>query len=175
VQVAARKPAQSFAPGDGPTDADVLAAATGERPEEVCPPARWYEVAMAPPMAAAVLGRPVPTLGDLVAETRWPPGTELGWVETVGGPRSPVATDGDSASLAAALEPDLAVLVADAGLGAVNAVLLSAAAIDALTVVVLNGYQDTDLHRRNRDWLARSGLDVLTGPEELVERLSRRS
>jgi dethiobiotin synthetase len=29
VSVAARKPVQSFEPGDGPTDAEVLAAATG--------------------------------------------------------------------------------------------------------------------------------------------------
>ncbi len=54
LRVAARKPAQSFEPDDDPAglDAAVLGAATGEPPEEVCPPHRWYEVAMAPPMAA---------------------------------------------------------------------------------------------------------------------------
>ena len=60
--VAARKPAQSFEPGTGPTDAEVLAAATGEPATTVCPAHRWYEVPMAPPMAASVLGRPEPTL-----------------------------------------------------------------------------------------------------------------
>ena len=38
--VAARKPAQSFAADDEVTDADVLAAATGEDPTAVCPPHR---------------------------------------------------------------------------------------------------------------------------------------
>src|SRR5581483_721782 len=52
VAVAARKPAQSFAPNDAHTDADVLARATGERPDDVCPPHRWYPVPLAPPMAA---------------------------------------------------------------------------------------------------------------------------
>lgn len=171
VRVAARKPAQSFSTDDGPTDADVLGAATGERPGDVCPPLRSYELAMAPPMAADALGRPVPTLAELLAETTWPAGTEVGWVETVGGPRSPVAADADSASLAAALRPDRVVLVADAGLGAVNAVLLSAAAVAAPTVVVLNRFDDGDLHRRNRDWLARCGLDVVTQIEALTARL----
>ena len=41
--VRAHKPAQSFEPDAGPTDADVLAAATGQRPDDVCPPHRWYE------------------------------------------------------------------------------------------------------------------------------------
>ena len=54
LRVAARKPAQSFEPGDDPAgrDAAVLGAATGETAEDVCSPHRWYEVAMAPPMAA---------------------------------------------------------------------------------------------------------------------------
>ena len=56
LQVGARKPAQSFDAGDGPTDADVLAAATGETPHDVCPRHRWYARALAPPMAADALG-----------------------------------------------------------------------------------------------------------------------
>ena len=51
-EVIARKPAQSFDPGDSSTDAHVLAAATGEEPSMVCPRHRWYPAAMAPPMAA---------------------------------------------------------------------------------------------------------------------------
>lgn len=172
--VAARKPAQSFSPGGGATDAEVLAEATGERPEGVCPPHRWYEVAMAPPIAALVLDRPRFTVAELVDELRWPPAVAVGWVETVGGPRSPLATDADSAALAAALRPDLAVLVADAGLGAINAVRLAAAALDGLgcpLVVVLNRFHTTEVHRSNREWLAGDGFDVIVDVEELLDRV----
>lgn len=171
LRVAARKPVQSFAAGGGPTDADVLAAATGEHPTDVCPPPRWYEVAMAPPMAADALGRRPPVLADLMVELAWPPGVDVGWVETVGGPRSPLAADADSAALAGALAPDLVVLVADAGLGAVNAVLLSSATVAAPAVVLLNRWDGSDLGRRNRDWLRGAGLDVVTSAAEVADRL----
>jgi dethiobiotin synthetase len=173
LTVAARKPVQSFAPGEGPTDAEVLAGASGERPEDVCPRHRWYELAMAPPMAADALGRPPFTVADLTAELRWPSGVEVGLVETVGGPRSPIAADGDSAALAVALEPDLVLLVADAGLGAVNAVLLAAAALAGPPVVVLNRYDGSDVCARNRTWLEAAGLDVVPGAAALAERLRR--
>ena len=171
--VAARKPVQSFVSGDGPTDADVLATATGERPHEVCPAHRWYPVAMAPPVAARALGERPFAVADLVGELSWPAGTEAGWVETVGGPRSPVADDGDSAALAAALGCDLAVLVADAGLGAINAVRLSAAALAGVgnLVVLLNRYDGGELHRSNRDWLEADGLDVVADTEGLAARV----
>lgn len=159
VGVSARKPVQSYDPGDPtPTDADVLAEATGEQPTEVCPAHRWYPAVMAPPMAADELGRPPFTVADLVGEIGWPAGLDVGMVETVGGPRSPIAADGDSVDLCAALRPHRAVLVADAALGVINAVQLSLAAIDGLgvpVVVVLNRYDPTDvLHRRNREWLS---------------------
>jgi len=170
-RVAARKPVQSFALGPGPTDAEVLAAATGERPEDVCPRHRRYEVAMAPPMAADLLGRPPFTVTDLVAEVAWPPGVEVGWVETVGGPRSPIAAGGDSAALAAALEPDLLVLVGDARLGAINAVLLCVAALHTPPVVVLNHDDGSDVCLRNRAWLEAEGLEVVGTPDRLVDRL----
>ena len=97
VVVSARKPAQSFAVDEPPgrRDAAVLGEAVGEAPEAVCPPHRWYPEALAPPMAAEALGRPVPTVAELVAELVWPadvagtPGT-LGLVETAGGVRSPL-------------------------------------------------------------------------------------
>jgi dethiobiotin synthetase len=171
VAVAARKPVQSFERGAGPTDADVLAQATGEPPTDVCPAHRWYEVAMAPPMAADALGLAPFTLADLVDEMSWPPPAAVGWVETVGGPRSPVAADGDSAALAAALDPDLVVLVADAGLGAINAVLLCVAVVPAPVVVVLNRFDGSDLHRRNRDWLISAGVDVAVDVDEVAARL----
>jgi dethiobiotin synthetase len=155
VAVAARKPAQSFGAGEGPTDADVLGAATGEDPRDVCPPAQWYEVAMAPPMAASVLDRPVPAIAELAAGCAFAPSTAVGFVESAGGVRSPLAGDGDTVELATALDPDLCVLVADAGLGTINAVRTSSPPLARWPLVVfLNRFDARDeLHRRNRSWL----------------------
>lgn len=173
-RVCARKPAQSFAPGDGPTDAEVLAAATGEPVARVCPPHRSYEVALAPPMAAAALGRPPFTIADLVAEAALPPdGVVL--VEGAGGPRSPLADDGDTVALARALAADVVVLVARAGLGAINDVVLSAGAFgDVPLLVVLNRFDpDDDVHARNRAWLRdRAGLDIVTDADDAAARLA---
>ncbi len=167
LAVAARKPAQSFAPGDATTDADVLGAASGEDPRAVCLPQRWYPAPMAPPMAADALGRVPPALADLLGELAWPrPAPDVGLVETAGGARSPQADDGDAVDLVAALGPDRVVLVADAGLGTINGVRLSVGALAAGTSapvsVVLNRFDAADgLHERNRDWLARRcALDV---------------
>ena len=170
-RVAARKPVQSFAPDEPRTDADVLAAATGELPEDVCPRHRWYEVAMAPPIGADALGRPSFTVPELVAELSWPAGVDVGWVETVGGPRSPIAAGGDSAALAAALDPDLLVLVADGRLGAINAVLLSVAALHARPLVVLNHDDGSEVCARNRAFLESEGLDVARGPRDVARRI----
>ena len=179
--VAARKPAQSYEPEDpaSSTDAFVLATATGESPDDVCPPSRSYPVAMAPPMAAAVLGRPpasIRSLADAVA-TSWPAeGCDLGLVEGAGGVASPLADDGDSSDLVRALRPDGVVLVADAGLGTINAVRLSLPALAPVPVVVfLNRFRrDDDLHARNLEWLrSRDGLDVTTDVAALLERLER--
>jgi dethiobiotin synthetase len=172
--VSARKPAQSFDAGAGPTDADVLAAATGESPDDVCPPHRWYARALAPPMAAAALGAPPFTVGDLLDELSWPEPVDVGLVEGAGGPRSPIAADGDNVAVASALAPDLVLLVAAAGLGTINAVRLSIDAFaDAPVTVVLNGYDERDpVHRGNRDWLAgRDGFDVVIGPDAAVARI----
>ncbi len=83
--------------------------------------------------------------------------------------RSPLASDGDTVSLVEELQPDLVVLVADAGFGTINDVRLSMEALDrgahaAAIIVFLNRYDGADeLHRRNRAWLVdRSSLDVLT-------------
>ncbi len=180
--VHARKPAQSFDPSDpAPNDAEVLGAATGEAPETVCPRRRWYEVPMAPPMAARALARPSIALADLVAACTAPRGDVAApgrttadpilVVETAGGVRSPLADDGDAVDLCRALAPDLVVLVADAGLGTINAVLLSAGALAGQRVVViLNRFDPTSqLHRANREWLAtRAGLEIVTDPEALA-------
>jgi dethiobiotin synthetase len=191
LQVAVRKPAQSFdadhrgAVLGGPTDAQVLAAASGEAPGEVCLPHRSYPRAMAPPMAAEALGLPPFTVADLVAELAWPDRrVDVGLVETAGGVRSPQACDGDTIDFVHALRPDLVVLVADAGLGTINAVRLS---LDALLpavrdggpapaagsnprpvplVVVLDRFEEVDeIHRRNLEWLASDGdVEIFTIP-----------
>jgi dethiobiotin synthetase len=173
LTVAARKPVQSFAACDPETDADVLAVATGERPEDVCPQHRWYAMAMAPPIAAAFLGTTPPALEELMAELEWPAeGVQVGVVETAGGPRSPLASDGDSAALAAAVRPDLAVLVAPAGLGAINAVRLCAPVVPQPFVVFLNHFDRSDVHDRNLRWLQGDGVDVVVKVEELARRIA---
>jgi dethiobiotin synthetase len=175
VTVAARKPAQSFDPDDDPAgfDSAVLGAASGEPSETVCSPQRWYEVAMAPPMAADVLGRGRLMLDDLLEELVWPGEVEVGLVETAGGVRSPQTHDADGVALVAALAPDVVVLVADAGLGTINVVRLSVGALteggvggDGRLVIVLNRFDEQDdLHRRNRNWLVeQDGMTVLSLP-----------
>lgn len=185
VLAVARKPAQSFPPGDGPTDADLLADAAGVDPTSVCPPSRWYELPLAPPMAAAALGRPGFTISDLVSETSvaldsqteatMPPGIRrLVLVEGAGGPRSPVADDGDNVDLSRALAPDIVLLVADAGLGTINAVRLAAAPFREIgipLVVALNRFRADPLHQANETWLRdRYGFDTVTQPIVLAAR-----
>jgi len=173
--VAARKPAQSFEADDDPAgfDAAVLGAASGEVVEVVCGPHRWYPVAMAPPMAANVLGRPSFSIATLIDELAWPSeAVDIGLVESAGGVRSPQAADGDVVSLCAALHPDLVLLVADAGLGTINAVRLTVGVLaDQVVVVVLNRFDPAnDLHVRNRDWLREEdGLHVVVVPGQDAE------
>jgi dethiobiotin synthetase len=177
-RVAARKPVQSFTAGERETDAEQLAAASGESVHAVCPEHRWYPVPMAPPMAADVLGRPRISMAELVAEIVWPAQVELGLVETVGGVRSPLAHDGDSIELVRQLSPDAVLLVADAGLGTINAVRLALQVTAPWpTCVFLNRYDAAnELHRLNRQWLLRQdGIAARTGIEELPLRLDRES
>jgi dethiobiotin synthetase len=179
TSVAARKPAQSFAPGDRETDAHVLATAAGDATTDVCPTHRWYEVPMAPPMAAEVLGRPAFTIADLVAEIHWPsPAPEVALIESAGGVRSPLAADGDTVTFIEGVQPDLIVVVADAGLGTINSVRLTMEALDrgahvATEVVLLNRYDgEDDLHRRNLAWLSdRNRYDVVTTVAEVTRRV----
>ncbi|MCU1396308.1 MAG: hypothetical protein JWM34_4736 [Ilumatobacteraceae bacterium] len=155
ISAVARKPAQSYADVElGVTDAEVLAWAGDEQPYDVCPEHRWYRVPMAPPMAAELLGLGRIEAAELIGELQWPAGTHVGLVETVGGVRSPMTHDADSAEFVALLRPDRILLVADAGLGTVNAIRLSTGVLDAdRCLVYLNRYDDSDLHRRNREWL----------------------
>jgi dethiobiotin synthetase len=173
-RVAVRKPVQSGLPDD-PSDADVLARASGDTSELVCPPHRRYGLAMAPFMAADALGLPAFTLGDLVAEISWPAGVDVGLVEGAGGVRSPITSDDrDTADLADELRPDLVVMVADAGLGTINAVRTAFPAIaDHPVSIYLNRFDpQDDIHRRNRSWLSsRLEAEVVVDVNELVERL----
>lgn len=169
--VAVRKPVQSCDPGDV-TDAEILATATDVDVDVVTPPHRTYRLAWAPPMAADHLGMPPFHVADLVAEVSWPAEIDVGIVEGVGGPRSPLASDGDNVALIDQLEPDMVVLVADAGLGTVNAVRLAVAALaDRRLVVALNRYAAVELHARNRATLESDGLTVITTPAELATTL----
>lgn len=175
-RVGVRKPVQSFGQGEQ-TDAEVLAGASGEHLDEVCPPHRRYALAMAPPMAAEALGSAPFTISDLIGELTWPEGIEVGFVEGAGGVRSPLAADGDAVALTEALRPDIVLLVADAGLGVLNLVRLSADAVDHPAVLVhLNRFDPADdLHRRNKEWLELDGLAVGTSVDAVRRCLSRRS
>ncbi len=173
-EICVRKPAQSYAPDElGSTDAELLGAAVDHPATLVCPEHRWYETPMAPPMAAAVLGRPAFTIADLVHEIGVHPNC---FIEGAGGPRSPIAADGDNVDLARALGAGLVIIVGDAGLGTINAVELSVTALPGFEVVVfLNRFDPTDeLHRRNQEWLARAGHQVETDIADLADALAPR-
>ena len=170
LSVAARKPVQSFDPGSAPTDAELLASASGEDVHAVCPAHRWYARAMAPPMAADVLDRSRITLADLIDELAWPVSAQLGLVETVGGVLSPLAHDGSSLDLVRLLAPDDVLLVADASLGTINAIRLCMQVLASYRVhVLLNRYDSSnELHRLNAEWLrSRDELQVAVDPRAL--------
>jgi dethiobiotin synthetase len=132
-------------------------------------------MAMAPPMAADALSRPAFTLDDLVEELRWPATpVDVGFVETAGGLRSPIADDSDCLALVVAVMPDVILLVADAGLGTINSVRLTMDALVRLPVpvaVVLNRFDEgAELHQRNRSWLrAYDGVLVFSTPGDETE------
>jgi dethiobiotin synthetase len=169
----ARKPVQSFEPGTGRTDAEILAAASGEDVHRVCPPHRWLGVPLAPPIAAEQLGLEPFTIAELVSELAIPDDGFL-LVEAAGGARSPLAVDGDAVDLAGTLRPEAVILVADADLGAINAVRLSHEAFGKWRVVVfLNRYDERNrTHATNRKWLTEvDGYDVVVDCEQLSTRL----
>jgi len=129
-------------------------------------------------MAAAALGLRGPTIADLAGELAWPaPAVDVGLLETAGGVRSPQADDGDVIDLAAAVAPDHVLLVADAGLGTINAVRLSVGALTGrrsgappppTPVVLLNRFDPTsDLHRRNLAWLRHTDALAVTEVTEV--------
>jgi dethiobiotin synthetase len=179
--VTVRKPAQSYDAAEaGATDAHALAAASGDAPEAVTPPHRWYALALAPPMAARALGAPPFTVAELADEldARWGGGVGIGIVETAGGACSPLADDGDCIAFTAAIEATDVLLVGDAGLGAIHAVRAAVAALGRRPFVFLNRFDASspdDVHARNARWLRdRDGLDVVTTVDALAQRLVSR-
>jgi dethiobiotin synthetase len=128
-------------------------------------------------MAADALRRDVIAVADLEAEvsSSWPGrAPDVGLVELAGGLRSPMAHDGDGVDLIARLDPELVLLVADAGLGTINSVVLS---LDALagrrTAVLLNRFDRAEpLHTANLAWLRRlAEVPFLTSVDALVDHL----
>lgn len=171
ARVSARKPVQSYGPDEIDTDAARLAGASGEEVADICPAHRWYPLALAPPMAAHALGRGPVWLTELLNEIRWPADVDIGFVETVGGVRSPLACDGDSIELLRRVAVNRMLLVADAELGTINAVRLTMAAVGSIpTLVFLNRFNPhNELHELNRRWLIEHDkLTVITDLHSLV-------
>jgi dethiobiotin synthetase len=186
MTVAVRKLIQSFDPDDPrPTDAELLAAASGEDVYAVCPEHMWFPLPLAPPIAALELGLEPPLRSEVISGYLWTENTDVGIVEGVGGLMSPIAIDGDNITLIEYLIPDHLLIVTDAGLGTINAVNSAIAALDArqaLTdveqiTVFLNLYDESlALHRRNREWLylrpywvnERYDIRVVTDIEDII-------
>ncbi len=176
MSVAVRKPVESFADGDE-RDSELLASAGGESPDIICPPHRRYELAMAPPIAASILGRPPISMADLESEMGLDAlDVHLVLVEGVGGPYSPLAEDGDTATLAAAVGAALVISVVDASLGAINSAIAVAKAFPGAEVLTfLNRYDEADeVHTTNAEWLERSGHLVYRTVDELADALRSR-
>ena len=170
--VAARKPAQSFDPGDDPAgfDSAVLGAASGEASETVCRPAGGTRWPWRRPMAADVLGRGRFTLAELVR------GTGL----ADAGRRGRTGGDGRRGALAAdprrrrrgpgrrRWRPTSCCWWPTPGWERSTRFASRSTRCPAAApvVVVLNRYDEgNDLHVRNRRWLTEEdGLAVVTMP-----------
>ena len=171
-RVAACKPIQSYDPDeDGPTDAAVLAAATGQLPDDVCPPALTYPVPLAPPMAALRLGQACPTLDVLAGNCSFGATVDIGLVEGVGGLYSPIAADGHNLDLIERLGPDLVVVVASAALGGIHDSMACTLPLFAYRhAVFLNRFDPRiEVHALNVQWLRDAGLAAATNLSELAE------
>ena len=170
--VAARKPVQSYDPDEaGPTDAAVLAAATGQHPDDVCPPEHTYPVPLAPPMAARKLKRTCPTVDELATGCSFSATVDIGLVEGVGGLYSPLASDGHNLDLIERIEPDLVIVVASAALGGIHDSLACTLPLSAYRhAVFLNRFDPRiEVHSLNVRWLHDAGLAVATNLSELAE------
>ena len=103
---------------------------------------RWQHESSAHPVS------PSPTSS---AGSSGPRASTSGWSRASAVHVRPISDDGDNVDLAHQLAPDLVVLVADAGLGTINAVRLSVTAFaDFPVVVALNRFTAEPLPERNR-------------------------
>ena len=170
--VAACKPVQSYDPDEaGQTDAAALAAATGQHPDDVCPPEHTYPVPLAPPMAARKLGRTCPTVDELAAGCGFSATVEIGLVEGVGGLYSPLASDGHNLDLIERIGPDLVIVVASAALGGIHDTMACTLPLHAHQNAVFLNRFDTriEVHALNVRWLHDAGLAVATSLSELAD------
>ncbi len=173
--VAARKPVQSYDPGElGSTDAEVLARATGEIPEAVCPPSHSLPLPFAPPIAAAELRLPCPTFEAILASCAFDRQLDIGLVEGVGGLFSPIAEHSDTLGLIEALNPSCVIVVTDARLGVIHNVRATSIALGSRSLIVfLNRFDSSSqLHRLNNAWLRDQGFEVTTTIPELADALT---
>ena len=175
LSVEACKPVQSYDPDEpDPTDAAVLAAATGQHPDAVCLPEHTYPVPLAPPMAARRLGRVCPTLDELAGNCRFAATADIGLVEGVGGLYSPIASDGHNLDLIERIGPDLVIVVASAALGGIHDTLACTLPLSGYRQAVFCNRFDhqTEVHVLNVDWLRDTGLEVATSLSELARVVS---
>ena len=172
LAVEACKPVQSYDPNTGdPTDAEVLAAATGQDPDTVCPPDYSYPVPLAPPMAAGKLQRACPTLDEMASNCRFAATVDVGLAEGVGGLYSPIASDGHNLDLVERIQPDLVIVVASAELGGIHDTMACTLPLSAFDRAVFCNRFDsrTEVHGLNVRWLRDTGLEVATSLAELTE------
>ncbi len=170
--VAACKPVQSYDPDEtGPVDAAVLAAATGQDPDQICPPERCYPVPLAPPMAARQLDRTCPTIDELAENCRFTAPLDLAFIEGVGGLYSPIAADGHNLDLIERIGPDLVIVVASAILGGIHDTMACTLPLSAYRrAVLLNRFDPgTEIGALNAAWLRDTGLAVATDMAELAD------
>ena len=172
VAVAARKPAQSYAPDElGATDAELLGRASGEPAETVCPRHRWYPVPMAPPMAADVLGLPPFTIAELVAEIapcRRPARSRSSKARAGRALRSRRRRHASASAARSASTPSCSSRrpgSARSTRSGSRPPRSGGGCAPARLLVALNRYDaDDDLHRRNHGWLAGEGFHLVTDP-----------
>ena len=154
-RVSARKPLESYEQGEI-RDSELLSASSCEDVDSVTDPKWRYDIPMAPPMAAGILRRYVPSTRE-VAETlsSYANGTCVTLVEGAGGLYSPLTSDGNSLSLAELIHPKIFILVIKSQLGAINNTLLSLRSLAGKNVVVYLNYHDNKniLHAENLQFL----------------------
>jgi dethiobiotin synthetase len=152
--------------GAWPADHELLAAATGARPEDVC--ATTFGPAVSPHLAAELAGTQL-SLGALEAGARRAAASaDVLVVEGVGGLLVPLNAEHDVRDLAVALGLPL-VIAARPGLGTINHTLLTleaarSAGLDVLAVVLTPWpAQPSVMEQSNRATIAARGrMDVWT-------------